>query len=41
MVDSYSLWVVAVVNALVMYGVFRKGYTGVSEFRFGTVQHVY
>lgn len=27
-VDSYSAWVVAVVNAIVIYGVFRKGYTG-------------
>lgn len=27
-VDSYSSGVVAVVNALVMYGVLRKGYTG-------------
>lgn len=34
MVDSYSSWVVAIVNALVMYGVFRKGYTGTSDYFF-------
>lgn len=28
-VDSYSSWAVAIANALVIYGVFRKGYTGV------------
>ena len=30
-VDSYSALAVAVVNALVIYGVFRKGYTGMSR----------
>lgn len=27
-VDSYNPWVIAVVSALVLYGVFRRGYTG-------------
>lgn len=31
--DSYSSWAIATTNALVVYGVFRKGYTGASEFR--------
>lgn len=36
-VDSYNPWVIAVVSALVLYGVFRRGYTGKSDLNMGAI----
>lgn len=38
--DSYNPWVIMVVSAVVVYGVFRRGYTGMDDSPSYLVAHV-